>query len=63
VSDACAAKYPSLVHTFTCTVGKKPSHARSYVNDVDEVHGIVAAVSRAARSYVPLTLPKLDRLS
>ncbi|DAZ96236.1 TPA: hypothetical protein N0F65_012598 [Lagenidium giganteum] len=31
----------SLHHVFTCTVGKKPSHAHLYVNDVDDVEHLL----------------------
>lgn len=31
---------PFGVQSYTCTVGKKPSQARNYVNDVDEVRGV-----------------------
>ncbi|TYZ56917.1 hypothetical protein PybrP1_001900, partial [[Pythium] brassicae (nom. inval.)] len=34
----------SLHHLFTCTVGKKPSHAHLYVNNVDDVEELLFAL-------------------
>ncbi|CAM9975335.1 unnamed protein product [Pylaiella littoralis] len=43
------------VQCFTCTVGKKPSQARTYVNDIDEVlellRGLVKVSSSVSRNY------------
>lgn len=36
------------VQCFTCTVGKKPSRARTYVNDIDEVGGSCVCVCLSA---------------
>ncbi|KAJ0403374.1 hypothetical protein P43SY_007125 [Pythium insidiosum] len=36
VDSPPASSDGSLQHVFTCTVGKKPSHAHLYVNDVDD---------------------------
>ena len=33
---------------FTCTVGKKPSAAANYLNDVDEVHELLEALTKVA---------------
>lgn len=33
---------------FTCTVGKKPSAASNYLNDVDEVHELLEALTKVA---------------
>lgn len=46
---------PLGVQCFTCTVGKKPSQAATYVNDIDEVlellRGLVKVSSSVARNY------------
>ena len=34
------------IETFTCTVGKKPTAAASYLNDVSEVHELLEALNR-----------------
>jgi len=34
---------------FTCTVGKKPSAAKVYLNDVDDVHELLEALTRVAK--------------
>ncbi|CBJ29609.1 Trehalose 6-phosphate synthase, family GT20 / Trehalose 6-phosphate phosphatase [Ectocarpus siliculosus] len=43
------------VQCFTCTVGKKPSQARTYVNDIDEVlemlRGLVKVSLSVSRNY------------
>lgn len=43
------------VQCFTCTVGKKPSQAATYVNDIDEVlellRGLVKVSSSVSRNY------------
>lgn len=36
-----------LHHVFTCTVGKKPSNAHLYVNNVEEVEQLLQALSKA----------------
>lgn len=38
----------SDIQTFTCTVGKKPTSAASYLNDVSEVHELLEALNRIA---------------
>jgi trehalose 6-phosphate synthase/phosphatase len=38
----------SLNHVFTCTVGKKPSHAHLYVNDVDDVENLLHALGQSS---------------
>ena len=48
VSDYIA----SGIETFTCTVGKKPTAAASYLNDVSEVHELLEAMNRiSARDH------------
>lgn len=37
-----------LHHVFTCTVGKKPSNAHLYVNNVDEVEQLLQALGKAS---------------
>ncbi|TDH72885.1 hypothetical protein CCR75_009457 [Bremia lactucae] len=37
-----------LYHVFTCTVGKKPSNAHLYVNNVDEVELLLQALGKAS---------------
>jgi len=34
---------------FSCTVGKKPSHARNFLNDVDEVHALLESIIRSTK--------------
>ncbi|KAG1692802.1 hypothetical protein DVH05_024417 [Phytophthora capsici] len=38
-----------LHHVFTCTVGKKPSNAHLYVNNVDEVEQLLQALGKATQ--------------
>jgi trehalose 6-phosphate synthase/phosphatase len=41
------------MHCFTCTVGKKPSAAANYVNDVDDVHELLESLVKvSARTSV-----------
>ncbi|KAI9998641.1 hypothetical protein PInf_003223 [Phytophthora infestans] len=44
-----------LHHVFTCTVGKKPSNAHLYVNNVDEVEQLLQALSKASGEGRPAT--------
>lgn len=44
----CDPYVSSRLRMFTCTVGKKPSAAASYVNEVDEVHDLLEALVRIA---------------
>lgn len=43
-------KDDALRHIFTCTVGKKPSHAHLYVNDVDDVENLLYALATSLNS-------------
>lgn len=42
------------IETFTCTVGKKPTAAASYLNDVAEVHELLEALNKVRRVYMSL---------
>ncbi|CAH0485283.1 unnamed protein product [Peronospora farinosa] len=46
-----------LHHVFTCTVGKKPSNAHLYVNNVDEVQQLLQAFGKASSEDGMLKLP------
>lgn len=52
------------VQVFTCTVGKKPSAAPNYLNDVDEVHELLESMDKAAnrRSFSTQDLPSFDNM-
>ncbi|GMF57499.1 unnamed protein product [Phytophthora fragariaefolia] len=45
-----------LHHVFTCTVGKKPSNAHLYVNNVDEVEQLLQALGKALGSVGDVSL-------
>lgn len=42
----------SLHHLFTCTVGKKPSHAHLYVNNVDDVEELLFTLGQRSADEV-----------
>lgn len=44
----------SLHHLFTCTVGKKPSHAHLYVNNVDDVEELLFTLGERSDGEVRL---------
>jgi len=44
----CDQFISSGISMFTCTVGKKPSAAANYVNDVDEVHELLESMVKVA---------------
>ncbi|TMW65902.1 hypothetical protein Poli38472_003667 [Pythium oligandrum] len=41
----------SLQHVFTCTVGKKPSHAHLYVNNVDDVEELLHSLGEVSEEH------------
>lgn len=51
--SSCDEHLSSNMHCFTCTVGKKPSAAANYVNDVDDVHELLESLVKvSARTSV-----------
>jgi len=52
-ADYASSFPPSVVSAFSCTVGKKPSQARSFLNDVEEVHGLLGSIARCSRVTRP----------
>jgi trehalose-phosphatase len=52
-ADYASSFPPSVVNAFSCTVGKKPSQARSFLNDVEEVHGLLGSIARCSRVTRP----------
>ncbi|EWM21423.1 trehalose phosphate synthase [Nannochloropsis gaditana] len=52
-ADYAANFPPNAVAAFSCTVGKKPSQARSFLNDVDEVHDLLGSIARCSRITRP----------
>lgn len=44
------AKSPApVVQAYSCTVGKKPSQARAFLNDVEEVHNLLSSLARCSK--------------
>jgi len=37
------------VQAYSCTVGKKPSQARAFLNDVEEVHNLLSSLVRCSK--------------
>eukprot|EP00612_Vaucheria_litorea_P006132 CAMPEP_0171470926 /NCGR_PEP_ID=MMETSP0946-20130122/414_1 /TAXON_ID=109269 /ORGANISM="Vaucheria litorea, Strain CCMP2940" /LENGTH=1149 /DNA_ID=CAMNT_0012000347 /DNA_START=172 /DNA_END=3621 /DNA_ORIENTATION=- len=56
------ATMPSL-HCYTCTVGKKPTEAQAYLNDIDEVHELIRGLTKVStsvtRNYSTSALPEM----
>ena len=46
--SSCDGYMSSHFECFTCTVGKKPSAAANYVNDVDDVHELLESLVKVS---------------
>jgi trehalose 6-phosphate synthase/phosphatase len=51
----------ALHHVFTCTVGKKPSNAHLYVNNVDDVEQLLFTLGETSAGEVRSPIPRAKR--